>query len=270
MNVIDVAFQSMDDVIGLQRAKAQLKHFVTGCLLYGCPSFPIFVFAGNPGTGKTLFAQRMGRVLKDVGLLSQGHTVSVSLEDLIAPSVGLHGLNLQARCEEALGGVLLVQNLPAIIGVGRGKPLDMEALRTILVFRETHRENLCIVFEGGVREMENALERDPAIMHRVSQTFLFPDLTDQEAAACFVAFASQRSFTCSEELREALPEIMARARQKGLLKGNAWAVQKILSDFIMTVARRMMGVIREGKQELVEQTKFTLTLQDIPAEYRGG
>lgn len=270
MNVIDIAFLAMEDIIGLDEPKAQLKRFVTSCLVHGCPSSPIFVFAGNSGTGKTLFAQKMGRVLKDIGLLSQGHTVSVSLGDLIAPSVGLHNLNLQDRCEEALGGVLLVQNLSAVIGIGRGKSLDMEALTTIMHFWDTHPENLCIVFEGSIREMEDALERDPSVKHRVSQTFLFPDLTDQEAAACFVAFAAQRSFTCSEELRAALPEIMARARQKGLLKGNARAVRQILDYFIMTIARRMMGLIREGKQELVEQAKFTLTLQDIPTEYRGG
>lgn len=48
-------------------------------------------FTGNPGTGKTTVARIVGRIYKQIGLLSKGHFIEVSRTDLIAGYQGPDG-----------------------------------------------------------------------------------------------------------------------------------------------------------------------------------
>ena len=269
MNVIDSALKSMDELVGLENVKSQLKIMITSALAWNTFQSPILVFTGNPGTGKTEFARRMGRIFNDLGFLSKGHTVEVSRVNLISPYIGQTAVTTQSCCEKAIGGILLVHDFPVLCS-GKGDPFGYEALMTIMQFWDSHRNDLCIVFEGLPEEMRNTLDWFPNVEHRITRTFLFPDLTEQEAVECFYSFAAQRSFACTEGLQKAIPLIISRLYQEGLLRGNARSVQKLLDDFVRTIAHRMVKLMQEGKQSLVEQIKYTLTEEDIPEEYREG
>lgn len=271
MNVIDIAFQSMDDLVGLKDVKSKLKKMVLSALIADTFHFrsPIFVFAGNPGTGKIEFAKRMGRIFHDLGFLSKGHTVEVSRINLVSPYIGQTAATAQACCEKAIGGILLVHNFPELCS-GKGDPFGCEALMAIMQFWESHRENFCVVFEGSQEQIMDALSWFPNVECRIADMFWFRDLTEEEAAEYFFKLASQRGFACDERLRAVIPQIIAKMNQEGLLRGNVRSVQKLLDDFVHTIAHRMVKLTQEGKQCLVEQIKYTLTEEDIPAEYREG
>lgn len=76
--------------------------------LYSVKSTLHLVFLGNPGTGKTTVARIVGRIYKQIGLLSKGHFVEVSRTDLIAGYQGQTALKVKKVIEKAKGGVLLL------------------------------------------------------------------------------------------------------------------------------------------------------------------
>ena len=76
---------------------------------------------GNPGTGKSTVAKIIAEVFKENGVLEVGHIVEAKEADLIAGYVGQTAINTQEKINQAIGGVLFIDEAYKLLSSDFGK-----------------------------------------------------------------------------------------------------------------------------------------------------
>lgn len=98
---MDELEKELSSIVGLYDLKIQLRKWAKGMLLderrralglhVGTRRPPHMAFLGNPGTGKTMVARILGRLLHLVGILPTDKVTEVQRTDLVGEFVGHTG-----------------------------------------------------------------------------------------------------------------------------------------------------------------------------------
>ncbi len=67
-----------------------------------------FILTGNPGTGKTTIARKMGEILQSMEILPTGNVVEVSRATLVGKYMGETPKIVNNMCDKAMGGILFI------------------------------------------------------------------------------------------------------------------------------------------------------------------
>jgi len=118
------------------------------------------VFTGNPGTGKTTLARIIAKIYKGLGLLEKGHIVEVDRQGLVAGYVGQTAIKTQERIDEAVGGVLFIDEAYAL-GEGGENDFGKEAVEVVLKKMEDLRGQFAVVVAGYPDNMHRFIETNP-------------------------------------------------------------------------------------------------------------
>jgi SpoVK/Ycf46/Vps4 family AAA+-type ATPase len=274
----DALLAELDDLIGLDAVKGQLRELVQFCLLqqerqgHGLEVQKAglhMVFTGNPGTGKTSVARLIGRMMKELGWLSQGHFTEVSRADLVGGYLGQTAIKTKEVLEEALGGVLFLDEAYMLTPGGDQGADDedifgQEALDTILAFMENHRDNLLVIAAGYHEEMLRFVNANPGLRSRFTRFIEFPDYEVPELGLIFRRFAEEQQYSLTLSCQKRVEQLMEqswRQRQKGF--GNAREVRNLFEKTLARQATRLSALPSRSKEDL-----RTLTETDLPLEQR--
>ena len=119
------------------------------------------VFVGPPGTGKTTVARLLGPIFHALGLLSKGHLIEVDRAEMVAGYVGQTAIKTDAVVNEALGGVLFIDEAYSLAPEDAGQDFGREAIETLLKLMEDHREDLVVIAAGYRDRMETFHRVEP-------------------------------------------------------------------------------------------------------------
>lgn len=198
------------------------------------------VFLGSPGTGKTTAAQYLGELYASIGLLASGHLVSRNREGLVGEYVGQTAPKVRAAIEEALDGVLFIDEAYALVNPGSPNDFGAEALATLIEGMERYRNRLLVVLAGYEQEMTSLLELNPGLKGRVSETIDFPDYTAEELRDISRVMAAGMRYPISDEAVDLLAtRVFETRKQPGF--ANARDVRTLLEKAWANVANRIVG-----------------------------
>ena len=135
---------------------------------------------GNPGTGKTTVTEWIGLALQQNGVLPIGKVTKVAKQDLEAGYVGQSAIRTQDKINEAMGGVLFVDEAYALFRKeddGRAS-FGRDVIDVFVDQMTSHIGELAIVFAGYPEPMDHFMTANPGLMRRFGDNVItIPDYT---------------------------------------------------------------------------------------------
>jgi SpoVK/Ycf46/Vps4 family AAA+-type ATPase len=138
-------------------------------------------FYGNPGSGKTEVARIIAGILHENGILPTKKVVEVDRGGLVGQYVGETPQKTMYKIQEAMGGVLFVDEAYALVPkTGGGFDYGHEAVATLIKAMEDYRGKFCVILAGYRNEMQQMLSSNPGFKSRIQFELDFPNYSREE------------------------------------------------------------------------------------------
>ena len=233
--------EELESLVGLTTIKEDVKELMAFVKIQklrkdaGLKSVPVslhLVFTGNPGTGKTTVARIIGRLYKQIGVLSQGQLVEVDRSGLVAGYVGQTALKTQEQI----------------------------AIDTVLKAMEDHRDDLVVIVAGYTKPMEKFINSNPGLKSRFNKYFEFPDYTIDELEAIFNLNCKKYDYIVEEDAQKQIrARIVSRKMQRQDNFANAREVRNMFEDIITNQARRVAAMENPTHDDMMLITVMDLS-----------
>lgn len=257
----------LEKMIGLDDVKALIKELMAYVNiqqrrervgLINNASVLHMIFKGNPGTGKSTIARLMGKMFKEMGVLSRGHLVEVERADLVGEYIGHTAHKAREQLKKAIGGILFIDEAYSLARGGE-KDFGREAIDVMVKGMEDHCNDLILILAGYKEEMDFFLETNPGLRSRFPIQLEFPDYTVLELLAIARLMLQDRQYELTAAAGVELEKILRKEVFYGhRYSGNARLVRNIIEKAIRRQAVRLVDKNNLTRQELMNIEKEDL------------
>lgn len=200
------------------------------------------IFTGNPGTGKTTVARKLGRIYRSLGLLSKGEVMCVDRTRLVGRYIGDTEENMKNILEEAKGNVLFIDEAYTLYdGASDRKDFGARVIDSLLTTLSQPNPDMMVVFAGYQKEMEAMLNTNPGFSGRFPYRYQFDDYSADQLVEIARHLLERDEYILSDEVAEAMQDAIDEALSlKSPNFGNArWIDQFVNNGIIPAMADRI-------------------------------
>jgi len=246
---LEELLEELNGLVGLNEVKTEIRSLVNLIKVrkmrekYCLPEIEMsyhMVFTGNPGTGKTTLARLVGKIYKELGILTHGEMTETDRSGLVAGYVGQTALKVKEVVEKAVGGVLFIDEAYALASSG-ANDFGGEAIDTLVKLMEDHRDNLVVIVAGYTEEMKRFLKSNTGLVSRFNRFIHFPDYTTQELVEILEGMAQKAGLKLEDGLKDTIYFYLESMGQKERADfGNARGIRNFFETMVVNQANRLV------------------------------
>ncbi len=268
--LLKIALEELNRLIGMQKIKDQITEMVNLVRFYRetgkdvLNSFYLHtVLIGNPGTGKTTVARILTKIYKSLGVLERGHMVETDRQGLVAGYVGQTAIKTAEKIDEAIGGVLFIDEAYALTSYGGGARGDFgdEAIQTLLKRMEDQRGQFFVFVAGYTDNMETFLKANPGLNSRFDRILKFDDYQPDELMYIALQMFNEAGVSLDPEAEEHIRNYFIFIHEfRDKYFGNARSVRQIVVE---ATHRHSLRIASMPKAERNAANINLLTMEDV-------
>ena len=225
------------------------------------------VLTGNPGTGKTTIARKLGEILEAIGYLDSGHVVEVDRSKMVSPYQGETPKVVDRLCDKAMGGILFVDEAYTLAPVSQGGERDQQgaqALEQLMKRMEDDRGKFVVIAAGYRQEMDNLFRINPGVRSRFSYFLNIDDYTPDQLFAIMQVFAKEKKYVFTPEAKQLALKMITEiynSRDKDFANGRT--MRQLFDKICSKQAERLQ---KGNMAMLTNEQMMSIDVADIPYE----
>ncbi len=274
---LDEIQEELAALVGMTTIKSEVQTFINFLKmqqLRGQADLPItkislhMVFMGNPGTGKTTVARILGQIYGAMGILAKGHLIETDRSGLVAEFAGQTGPKSNRLIDQALDGVLFIDEAYSLVAETGDDPYGAEAVQALLKRMEDNRDRLVVILAGYPAEVERMLKSNPGLSSRFSRTINFPDFSPGEMAQIFFRMCQKHEYVIE---KEAFARLLTGIHWLHLHRdehfGNGRLVRNLFEGAVRHLANRIVLHPKVDRQLLTQFLPEDICFDGLPDRF---
>jgi SpoVK/Ycf46/Vps4 family AAA+-type ATPase len=272
---VEEVLADLDGMIGLAEVKQTVRTLAQAIMiekekeeqgLKGQAQAIHIVFTGSPGTGKTTVARKLGALFQTMGLLPSSKVIEADRAKLVASYVGQTAPQVNKVCDDAMGGILFIDEAYTLKGAEGSNDFGQEAIDTLLKRMEDDRGKFVVIAAGYEHNMEIFIQSNPGLKSRFTHFIHLADYKPDELFAIYVSMAKQNGYAITDDAQVLAKEaIEAIYRSRGQDFANGRTMRNLFDETKRRLASRIALLSKEERANVLT----LITAEDIPRAKNG-